>query len=117
MNRAIRELEANYQGTRAALAEATGISISTLNRIAGNDDLALRDINVSQIFALAREFNTTAAELVQRALYHAEKIRKSEAGATVTHIRGRDMTTAQIEQIERHAANTDPEADTDEHFD
>lgn len=97
--------------TQEQLAAASGINYETLKRILKGT----RDINVTQIVALADAFGMSPQKLVQLASERLERMNKqslSEGVANnVTRLHPRDRNIDQLEQDGRKAAHTlEPEA-------
>lgn len=120
--------------TLDALAQQSGVALSTLRRILNGSI----DVNVGDLALLCRALGEaqgiplTMEDIVERAVKRAGGYDVVYAGlpqmpdnavsdvpTNVTPIRKRveDMTVDEIEAIETKAATRDPEMDTDEHFD
>lgn len=131
MGRTIARERAGIVGmTAVRLAEESGITLGTINRILSKDP---RDINITQITWIAAALGTTPQELVAEAVRRAGGLgaimaelrsnldQASEAPATNDELERKrrqreaaSMTTEQLEGEMRSAATRDPEMDTDE---
>ena len=117
----IRAEKAAKNMTAADIAKAARIPVGTLSRVLTGE----RDINVTQLGKIARAFGTTVEHIMSRAVDRAGGLdslfppQMSDAGGNVTPIRKRaeDMSVDELEAIEKKAATSDAEMDTDEHFD
>lgn len=114
MSRQLRaEKNAHPELTVAVIADRTGISVGTLNRVFAKDESSIRDINISVIVALAEVFGLTAEELVEAAVRRAERMSAAAGKNNVTEVdfdKRRDS--------EANAAHPiDPESTEDENYD
>jgi len=114
--------------SQADLAKATGISLTQVQRIETNK----RDINVTQLFAIAGAVEMRPDELVRTAIdsngglealvsevhgNNENDLDRARAKRGMTQDEADALTTGDIDQAELKAAYRDPEADTDEPLD
>lgn len=103
--------------TIKGLAEKSGVPEGTLNRMTSKD---IRDINITQMSLIAGALGLDLAELVKRAEARARRLAMSEAtGTNVTQLRSKSFNELTVEELDNlpYAANRDPEAQEDEHYD
>lgn len=114
-----RAMAAEIKGARVAagltteqLAEATGISVPTLNRMSSRD---IRDINITQMAAIAEAVKVPLVELIERAERRATDMSVAAAN-NVSKIHPREMTADQLDSYrgDKAADGFDEEADAPE---
>ncbi len=115
MSRELRAEKSAHPGlTVQEIAKQTGVPVGTLNRVFAKDASQVRDINVTVIAALAKVFDMTPAELVQRAERRAKRMaaRMSVESSTTNVI---DFEQRRLRGEEDTAADDfDPGADAPE---
>ena len=86
MSRELRAEKNAHPGlTVQKIAKMTGIPVGTLNRVFAKDKSQIRDINVTVIAALAKVFDLTPAELMERAEQRAERMARRMSGESATN--------------------------------
>ena len=100
----------------AKLAELSGVPVATLNRISSKLDL--RDINVSQLAAIAGALKVPTAELIHRAEKRAQRLAEEMSVVEGENVLAfpKPKTAAEFDAYEGDSAahEFDPEADAPE---
>lgn len=114
MGAQIKAEQAGKHLTSEQMAERTGINLTTYNRIVSKTP---RDINVTQVEAIAEVVGLHPAELVRAAVERANRDRMSEVAAhDVPTIPRRPVTAEDFDtyQGDRAATGIDEESERDE---
>ena len=124
----IKAMRARRGLLQSELAAKTGISLTQLIRLETNK----RDINVTQLFAIAQALDVRPEDIVRSAIdsnggmealvsevhgNNENDLDRARAKRGMTQEEADALTTGDIEMADLKAAYRDPEADTDEPLD